>query len=96
MRYFLYLFWFVVLLLGISFASLNPDIVSVHYYFHNASVHLPILLFGTLLMGSLLGMIAMLPALVRNKRIHFELKHRIKEAEQEVNNLRSIPIKDTH
>ena len=57
---------------------------------------LPILLMITLIIGALLGIIAMAPILIKSKQANRRLKQRIKQIELEVNNLRAIPIKETH
>lgn len=96
MKYVFFIFWILVIIIGITFASLNSHTVTINYYVNEATIHIPILLLITLVAGVLLGIIAMLPTLVRSKRGSRRLKHRIKQIEQEVNNLRAIPIKETH
>ncbi|MBI4006451.1 MAG: LapA family protein [Gammaproteobacteria bacterium] len=62
------------------------------------SVELPlsILLLSSLCIGILLGIMALLPLLVNLKREKSRLEKQIKLTEKEVNNLRIIPVKDTH
>jgi putative membrane protein len=94
MRYVFGFFWLIVILLGVTFAILNPHSVNVNYLLNSRPIHLPILLLFTLLMGSFLGLVAMLPAVLRNKRSNSHLRARVKEAEHELQNLRTIPIKE--
>ena len=96
MRPVIYIFWVIVILLGVTFASLNSEKLAVNYYVNTTSIHLPLLLLCTLVLGAFLGVIAMLPSLIRSKNMNRRLKHRAREAEQEVQNLRTIPIKDPH
>ena len=96
MRYLSYIFWILVILVGITFASLNPQRITLNYYLDTKSVHLPLMVLATLVIGALLGVIAMLPTLLKSKGSARRLKHRIKQIEQEVQNLRNIPIKDNH
>ncbi|OGO90981.1 MAG: hypothetical protein A3F10_02115 [Coxiella sp. RIFCSPHIGHO2_12_FULL_42_15] len=96
MKYVFFIFWMLVIILGVTFASLNSHTVTINYYVNETTIHIAILLLMTLVMGVFLGIIAMLPALIRNKNNHRRLRHRIKQIEQEVNNLRAIPIKETH
>ncbi len=96
MRYIFYIFWIVVIIIGVTFAGLNSHAVMVNYYVNESKIHLPILLIITLVFGAILGIIAMIPMLLKNKQTNRKLKHRIKQIEQEVNNLRAIPIKEAH
>ncbi|MEW7977833.1 MAG: LapA family protein, partial [Candidatus Sedimenticola endophacoides] len=61
-----------------------------------ASVTLPlsVVLLGAVAFGALLGCLAMLGSLFRLKRENSELVRESRLANQELNNLRSIPIKD--
>ncbi|OGO92574.1 MAG: hypothetical protein A3F41_06630 [Coxiella sp. RIFCSPHIGHO2_12_FULL_44_14] len=94
MKYVFSLFWIAVILLGIAFAGLNSQKIIINYYINITTIPLPLLLFLTLTLGALLGVIVMLPIVLKSKNIHRRLKHRIKEVEQEVNNLRTLPVKD--
>ena len=96
MRYIIYIFWIIIVLIGITFASLNSQKLAINYYVNTATVHLPVLLLIALVIGALLGVIAMLPSVVRSKGSNRRLKQRVKQIEQEVQNLRAIPIKDSH
>jgi len=96
MRFIAFLFWIVVIILAVLFTVLNSHSVLLNYYLGEANIYVPFLLLMTLIVGALLGIAAMLPTVCRLKGQHRKLKQRINSAEQEVNNLRSIPIKDTH
>ncbi len=96
MRYVFYIFWILVILVGITFASLNPQRIILNYYLDTKSVHLPLMVLATLVIGAVLGIIAMLPSLIKSRSATRRMKHRIKQIEQEVQNLRNIPIKDSH
>ncbi len=96
MKYLFCAFWLVVMALGITFAGLNSGRVVVNYYLDEKSIHLPVLLLIALAVGVCLGLIAMLPALLKKRYANRRLKQRVKQVEQEVNNLRAIPIKETH
>ena len=85
-----------IILLGLSFAILNSSPVTLNYYFGTKDISLSLLLASTLGFGALLGLILFFPTFLKLKRKHFKLKSRIKQVEREVENLRSIPIKDAH
>ncbi len=96
MKYIAYFFWFLIIVIGITFASLNSHTVTFNYYIGISTIHLPVLLLIALILGVLLGVIAMLSVVIRAKHASRQLKQRIKDTEQEVNNLRNIPIKGGH
>ena len=94
MRYFFYLFWFFVVFIGVTFASLNSHAIPINYYFNESNVHLPILLLLILLSGTVLGAFAILPQLAKSKNQSRRLKNKLRQLELEVNNLRKLPMQD--
>lgn len=94
MRYVLYAFWIVVIILGVTFASLNPQKIVLNYYVETQAVHLPLVLLACLVIGAFLGVVAMLPSVIRSKAKARRLAHHVKHVEQEVQNLRTMPIRD--
>jgi len=96
MKFIFYLFWIIVIIVAVTFASLNAGIIQVNYYVNVTNIRLPILLLITLVIGALLGIIAMMPILIKAKNANRRLKQKVKQIELEVNNLRAIPIKETH
>ena len=96
MKYIFCLFWILVVIIGITFSGLNSQTVAINYYLGETTLYLPILLLLTLLVGVVLGFIIALPAFLKRKNITRHLKQQIKQAEQEISNLRNIPIKETH
>lgn len=96
MRIIAYIFWTIIILLAISFATLNSHSVIVNYYFGKINIYLPLLMLIELVIGAILGMIAMLPTIFKQKSKNRQSKSRIKAIEQELNNLRVMPIKDEH
>lgn len=67
MRYLYYGFWLVILMVGLTFTALNSTVVKINYYVGEANVVLPVLMMIILLVGVLLGMLALLPGLLRSK-----------------------------
>ncbi len=95
-RAFIYLFLLLVLIVGTVLTSLNAEVVTFHYYFSSAELPLALLLFFSLLMGIALGIAVTLGvslSLYREKR---QLKRSLKLQQQEIRNLRDIPIKGRH
>lgn len=96
MKRFLYAFVaIVVLVLGLGFAYKNAQIVNVDYYF---GLHwegsLSLLLLSTMTLGVVLGLMVGLGMYVRLQRQLVRARREIREIEQEVQNLRALPIKD--
>lgn len=96
MRYILYLFWILIILLGITFAALNPQKIVLNYYLDTKTIYLPLIILLALLVGAALGIIVLLPSWIKNKNTVRRLKYKVKQIEQEVENLRTIPMKDVH
>ena len=94
MRYVFYVFWIFVILLGLTFTALNSQKITLNYYLDTQTIYLPLLILVVLLIGVMLGVIAMLPSLIKNKQAARRLKFQVRRIEREVQNLRKIPIKD--
>lgn len=85
----------VVLLLGISFAYKNGQIVELRYYFGiDWSSPLSVMLLATFVVGVVAGFLASLRMVVRMQRQLVLARKEVRQIEQEVINLRSLPIKD--
>lgn len=96
MRIVTYVFWFAIVVLGVTFASLNSSAIEINYYINQSHIHLPILLLITLMLGAFLGVVGLLPTLAKSNHRNRRLRSRVKQVEKEVLNLRTIPIKDEH
>lgn len=57
----------VVALLGVTFAILNSDIVSIHYYLGTQRMPLSVLMLIALVIGVVIGLAASLPMVLRLK-----------------------------
>ncbi len=86
----------IVLLLGLILFSKNNQLLTFDYLIGHRELSLAWLLFLSLCLGAILGMLACLPMLIRLKRDKRKLKKLVKNTEKEVNNLRVMPMKDTH
>jgi putative membrane protein len=83
----------VVLTLGAGFASLNDGQVTLNYYFGLIEMPLPMALLGSLGIGLLLGFLAGLTLWAGARREIAGLRRSARLAQEEVNNLRAIPLK---
>jgi putative membrane protein len=84
----------VIVAFGVTFGSLNYSEVKVDYYVGQVQMPLPFLLVLTLAIGCLLGVFVFLGIFLRVKRDNYRLRSKLKTAEKEIDNLRSIPLKD--
>ncbi|EKD54591.1 MAG: putative membrane protein [uncultured bacterium] len=96
MRIITYLLLLVIILIGITFALLNPNIVTVHYYIGEETLPLSLLLVVIFALGCFLGLLVGGWLLLKVKIKIYRLRHRLKVAEKEIQNLRAIPLQDRH
>jgi len=94
MRVLSYLVLLIIMLVGLTFASLNSNIVTFNYYVGSKEMALSLLLVFTFGAGIFLGLVVAILPWIKVKRDNIRIKSRLKVAEKEVENLRSIPIKD--
>jgi lipopolysaccharide assembly protein A len=93
MRIISYIFLLLVMLIGITFASLNAAPVPFHYYLGSQQIPLALLLIFAFGCGILVGVIFILFSIIKLKRDNYRLKGHIKIVEKELENLRSLPLK---
>jgi lipopolysaccharide assembly protein A len=86
----------LIIMIGVTFATLNPDMVTVHYYLGKKTLPLSMLLVLVFSLGSVLGLTMGLWLLLKAKIKNYRLRQRLKIAEKEVQNLRAIPLQDRH
>jgi putative membrane protein len=96
MRIFTYIFILAIILLGVTFATLNSEAVTINYYLGEKTLALSVLLVSVFSTGCLLGILVGLGIVIRLKLKNYKLKQRLKFAEKEVINLRAIPLQDKH
>lgn len=84
----------VMFLISAAFAAFNMELVSLRLYFTQVKLPLAVLLVLSLLIGMLVGAVVMW---ARSLKIRFDnqrLKHKLSLAEQELDSLRILPIKE--
>lgn len=94
-RFIKLIFIFLVMLVGAAFAVMNPEPVTLNYYFGTQVLPLPVVLVAAVGLGALLGVLVCLNRSLRLRRENSSLKQKAKLAAQELNNLRFLPIKDS-
>lgn len=94
MRIFTYIILLALVVVGITFAGLNATPVAINYYIGNSQLPLSLLLIIAIAVGGLLGLLVSLIIYVRLKSTNLRLRQRLRLVEEEVANLRAIPLKD--
>jgi putative membrane protein len=94
-RIFSYFFLLIIVIFGMTFATLNSESVTINYYIGQSSLPLSLLLVLVFASGCLIGMIVGFWLLIKAKLQNYRLTQRLKLAEKEVENLRAIPLQDT-
>ncbi|MFQ5936665.1 MAG: lipopolysaccharide assembly LapA domain-containing protein [Acidiferrobacterales bacterium] len=94
-KYFYVLISIVVLLFGFTLTLQNRHPVDVNYYF-GLHWHGPLawILFAAFAVGVLAGFLASLRVLIRMQRQLVRARKDLRRTEQEVTNLRALPIND--
>lgn len=87
---------FAVILLGVVFHLRNDQLVVLDYLVGSSKFYFSVWLVCAFTAGALLGMVSSLPVIFRMKRETAALRRRVKVSEKELNNLRVLPVKDTH
>ena len=78
------------------FTTLNAEPVSLNYYFGKFEQPLALILVITFVAGALIGLLSSILVLLSSRHEVSKLRKQIKDTEQEVLNLRSIPLQDKH
>ncbi len=85
---------FVILLIGLAFHLKNNQLIELDYYVGVINMPMSWLVVLVLFIGSMLGVMASLPLLIKLKRDKLKLERQIKNSEKEINNLRVMPVRD--
>lgn len=94
MRIISYLFLLIIILFGITFATLNSEPVTINYYFGQDKIALSLLIVLAFALGCLIAMLVCFLLLVKAKLVNYRLRQKLNLAEREIENLRAIPLQD--
>jgi uncharacterized integral membrane protein len=83
-----------IMALGFAFHLRNGEFFEVDYYVGSVGLPFSLWLVLALSIGALLGILASLPLVVRCRRDNARLARRLRVNEQELRNLRVVPMKD--
>lgn len=96
MRQVTYIFIILLIFLGMAFSYLNPGDVSFNYYFDNIVIAKPLFILIAVAVGFCFGLLFTLIIYIKLKRTNYKLKNKIALANKELDNLRTMPIRDHH
>lgn len=86
----------LVSVVGLSFALMNAETVTLSYYFGTLDAPLSIIVVVSIALGALLGVSASMAMALGLKQEIVRLRRSVKVTEKEVANLRSLPLRDKH
>ena len=86
----------IVTLLGLSFALMNADSITLNYYFGKIEAPLSLVMVIVLALGAVMGVLASMWAVLAQKRELAKIRKAVKLTEKEITNLRSLPMRDDH
>ena len=96
MRMLLSIISLFIIILGITFAYLNANPVIFNYYLGQRPIPLSLLLVCSLGLGLIIGFLVTAISWIKLKSANCRLKKHLKASQQEIENLRAIPIQDRH
>lgn len=85
----------VIFVFGVSFALKNQVDVAINYYMGlNWEAPLYLILLGTFVAGIVAGYLASMRMVLHMQHQMVQARKDVRQMEQEINNLRALPIKD--
>ena len=95
-RFFSFIAILSLIFLVFIFTLENLTTISINFLVHNVQIPLGVLILICFILGILVGVVFSLGLVVKNKTRAKTLAKKIAMAEQEVANLRQLPIKSSH
>lgn len=95
-RLLLLILFLLLVALGISFAVHNSEPVTLHYYFGAISGPLSLVVVIALAVGAIFGVTTSLLLVFSQRRKVSRLQRKLDTCEQEIRNLRHLPLRDNH
>jgi len=83
MRYVRYFIWFVVVVIGVIFTTMNARTVEIDYYFGaKANIFLPLLILIVLVVGIILGYLIAVPKIMKLRHTVHKLSRLIQQPDE--------------
>lgn len=94
-KYFYIILILLIFIVSLVFFLKNNQMITFDYLVNSLDISLSFLLFISLSIGALLGILAWLPKIIGMKHRISKLEKQMKLSDKELDNLRVMPIKDT-
>ncbi len=89
-----FLFLVVLIVLGLSFAVLNAQVVSLNYYFGYRDIPLSMVVVLSLAAGAVIGVLVSAGLILRMKAQTRQLRRKLRNAEKDSDQLRVLPAQE--
>jgi len=91
-------FLLVILLLGLTaaFAALNDGVISINYFIGEREIRLTYLLLACFTIGALMGLLLLSGSYLKMRLELRKLRNAVSINNQELANLRELPVKDPY
>jgi len=89
-----FLFLVVLVVLGLSFAVLNAQSVSLNYYFGYRDIPLSMIVVLSLAAGAVIGALVSAGLILRLKAQTLQLRRKLRNAEKDSDQLRVLPAQE--
>ena len=89
-----FLFLVVLVVLGLSFAVLNAQSVSLNYYFGYREIPLSMIVVLSLAAGAVIGVLVSAALILRMKAQNSQLRRKLRNAEKDSDQLRVLPAEE--
>lgn len=86
----------LIFIIGAGFSAINMMPVTLNYYLGAVTFPLAIIIVLAILLGAILGAIALFTNTLGLRYENRRLNKRLSVSEQEINSLRILPMKDPH
>ncbi len=96
MKQIAYLFIIFLIFFGVALSYFNPGEITFNYYFDSIILAKPIFILVSAGLGFCFGLFFTLMVFIKLKSANYKLKKKIDLANKELDNLRTMPIRDHH
>lgn len=89
-------FLFAIFVIALAFAVINADPVRLNYYLGTSELPLSLVLIVAFAVGAVMGLAVNLGRILRLRHVISQLRRAARVTEQELANLRAIPLRNEH
>lgn len=89
-------FLFAIFVIALAFAVINADPVRLNYYLGSSELPLSLVLIVAFAVGAVMGLAVNLGRILRLRHVISQLRRAARITEQELANLRAIPLRNEH